>query len=210
MGGPRTTFRQEDGRWTRICSECGQEKDLEQDFYKARKVPKGELGDYQYNCKPCQIRKVNAAKKRKLQDPEQAKATRAKYAAWQRDWRRRHHARDLENRRMQARLQREREGRPLAPRKSSDRGDMPRLPAKPLGELACELASEHSGGMLGLSLELGISDRTLRAWGNGERLTVHYDAADRFLIAVGRLWFEVWGEDEYPLVHEQMGWPSKT
>lgn len=228
MGAPRTTFRDpETGRWTRVCCECRQTKDLEVDFYKARREPAGSPRDWAYQCKICKVKQVRGLTKRQREDPKRAAEIRAQYAQLQREWRERNperyrqarkryfknlhrdparHARYLENRRIEYRLRLEQEGRStmrvLSTATMGHEG-MPELPAGPLADLLADLAKTRES-VEQLAEEVGVSSRTFRRWREDEHPNVRFDVADAILIAIDRFWWEIWPEDEYPDLHARL------
>lgn len=215
------------GRWRRTCSACGKTKDMKRAFFRARKVPKGDMGDWMYHCKRCQIQRVQEYKDRRRTNPSTQRAAREQQARWQKQWRERNrqrekeiardylrrrrqdpmrHAIALENQRIGRRLRAEREGKP-APRNHA-RGTrqpdvLPRLPVKPLLLVVDRLATGRENGYEELSKDLGITSRTFRRW-REEDGTVQFDLVDKVLTLAGLLWFEVWTEDEYPELHAEL------
>lgn len=99
---------------------------------------------------------------------------------------------------MNARLHRERNGHKLVPVETVtplpgwDRS-IGTLPAAPLVVVIEEWRGDRPEPIVE---QLGISDRNLRAWRDGERDSVQFDVADRILVGIDLLWWEVWKEDE--------------
>lgn len=228
MGALRTTFRDpESGRWTRVCCECRQTKDLEHDFYKARRIAMGTPKDWNYQCKKCKTAQLQELTRRQRADPQRGPELRAMYARLRREWRARNpdkeranrdrywarlrkdperYTRALENRRIEYRLRAEREGRSVRALSTAKMGreHLPKLPAKPLSELLDVLVTQYDGDTEALGRALNFSSRNLRAWRTGEREEVQFDVADRILTAAGLMWWEVWTEDEYPELHMRL------
>lgn len=224
MGAPRTTFQDpETGRWTRVCCECKQTKDLERDFYRARKLLIGSPTDWGYQCKSCKAAQAARLVATRKADPWIAKKDREKHARWMREWRRRNPGRDratrqryvegvrkdpvrrarlLENARIDYRLRAEGEGRAVVRSLPAQRGPegLPRLPVAPLVALVERLAADTT--VSELAGRLGFHERQYRAWKH-EYKYVNFETADRVLTAAGVLWWEVWDEDKYPGLHEE-------
>lgn len=226
MGAPRTTFRDPDtGRWTRVCCDCKETKDLELDFYKARRDPTGRGSDWNYQCKPCKVVQLRELNKRRRDDPDRGPELRAMYARLAREWRARYperalanrkryverlrkdpqrYTRSLENRRIEYRLRAEREGRTVRNAKAAMiKENVPELPAKPLAEFLLEMAASRDS-IDQLAEELGFTPRSLFAWKTGERQRVRLDLADQILTNAGLMWWEVWSEEEFPELHEEL------
>lgn len=227
MGGPRTTFQDpETGRWTRVCCECRETKDLERDFYKARREMLGKPGDWGYQCKGCKQKQLKALERRQRADPEKGPVLRAYYARLAREWRARNPERDrarrkayeerlrkdsmrytrrLENKRIEYRLRAERAGRTvrnLPARMGAE--PSPNLPAPPLAELLDGMAQQYEGGVAALGEALGFSPRNLYGWREGQRPYVKFHVADRILTNAGVAWWEVWTEERYPDLHARL------
>ena len=71
----------------------------------------------------------------------------------------------------------------------------PELPVAPLAALLDRMIERGTDSGV-LCDRLGISDRTLRAWRVGDRRSVRLDLADRILLELGLLWFDVWTPDD--------------
>lgn len=227
MGGKRTTFQDpETGRWTRVCCDCKQTKDLELDFYKARRVPRGDPTDWNYQCKRCKVRQVGELAERQRQDPKRGPELRAMYTRLMREWRARNperdhtnakryrerlrrdpqrHARYLETLRIGYRLRAERGGRKVRGQSTviMARDHLPKLPARPLGDLLYEIASQN-GGIKGLCGELGLNERTVQRWRHGQASTVQFDQVDKVLTALNLTWWDIWDREHYPEVWERL------
>lgn len=52
-----------------------------------------------------------------------------------------------------------------------------------------------------LCIDLGIDPRKFRGWQTGEFPNVSVEVADRVITRLGRLWFDVFDEDEFPEAH---------
>jgi hypothetical protein len=140
-------------------------------------------------------RQREAQRRWRARHPERAKEV-------SRNWREREKAdpkkrkRYIERNRMRHYLQREREGKPLVIAErlmSSGRG--PELIAEPLHEKAVRFAAQLPEWMTEAdkSEVLGISDKTLREWSTGRgRKMVRADVAERVIIGMEMLWFDVW------------------
>lgn len=121
--------------------------------------------------------------------------------------------RQRETRRMSYRLRRERDGLPLGQRRRREaerdekvRAVIPPVPAKPLADaldrrLALLLHEAGTPGHMGTSAEViaeswGASERSIRAWREGERKTVQFNVADNLLVATGLMPWDVWNDPE--------------
>lgn len=119
----------------------------------------------------------------------------------------------LENRRMTHRLRMERQGRELQEMRLGKVMEEPtfdRLPVEPLVPFIRDLIEREQRNSAGDEMDvqqgikaavcaaLGINVRTLYAWQHGERSMANFDTCDRILIALGRLWWEVWPPEQYP------------
>jgi hypothetical protein len=117
-----------------------------------------------------------------------------------------------ESRRIAERLRRERQGKPLKPTrwKEAERDEhrhaISPVPAKPLAEalerrMVRMLHEANTGGDSGVSRESiaeswGASERSIRAWREGEREKVQFNVADRLLVATGLLPWDVWDDPD--------------
>lgn len=52
--------------------------------------------------------------------------------------------------------------------------------------------------------DIGVSARTLYRWEHEGQTTVHWNTVDRILTKTNYHWWDIWGEDEYPEVHERL------
>lgn len=120
--------------------------------------------------------------------------------------------RQREDRRIASRLRREREGKPLNQRSRHEAAHedrlhaIPAVPAKPLADalerrMAAMLHEAWTGGEAGVSREgiaaaWGTCERSIRAWSNGERQTMHFNVADALLVATDLLPWDVWDDPE--------------
>ncbi len=130
-------------------------------------------------------------------------------AAYKRWWDRtmadpKRHAALLEGRRITYRVKREREGFVPKPVKRGQRVNRPspRLPGKPLAVLIDKLASENELSLASQCAALGVSDRAVRHWSEGESSAVNFTTADKVLTAVGLLPWDVWDEKQLSRVIE--------
>jgi hypothetical protein len=119
-----------------------------------------------------------------------------------------------ESRRIASRLRRERQGQPLNQRSchEAERDEqqagirVPMVPAKPLADvlerrMAAMLHEAWAGGDAAVSRETlaeswGTTDRSLRAWRDGERQTMHFNVADALLVAMDLLPWDVWDDPD--------------
>lgn len=114
-------------------------------------------------------------------------------------------------------MARDREGAALRRDRQGERDDealrMPRLPAAPLAAVLDErirrdLQTAHRNGHPGrgkmtresVCKGYGTTARDLNDWLQGRRALVQFDVADRVLLALGLLWFDVWEPAEFPEV----------
>jgi len=224
------TTRLVDGRWRRKCTVCRVEKDLLTSFSRSTPTAKRVPARYCHECKACAVRRQTERRERLMAEPETARLERARRAELQRRWREQNperyaeqkrrkrerlrsdpeqRRRAQENRRIDYRLQREREGVPLEAgwRKANstkfpDRGG--RLPAAPLGE-AIVAAAERAGLSLAQFCdECGVHERSVYAWTHGERKSVHLYVALAIVTRAGLLWHDVWPPDQYPKVEQKI------
>jgi hypothetical protein len=228
MGGKRKTFIDpETGRKVRVCRDCGVEQDYELNFSVGARNEQGEVTNRAYECKPCAAKRKLELQARRKQDPEWSARHRVAKNRLQRNWRKRNpdkardarrrykngvfadsqrHARWLETRRISYALRAERAGKPVVRHISSAirvRESLPELPAKPLADLLLKMA-ESRDSIDQLAEELGFTPRSLFAWKTGERQRVQLDVADQILTNAGLMWWEVWPEEEFPELHEEM------
>jgi hypothetical protein len=99
----------------------------------------------------------------------------------------------------------------------------PELPVGPLAKAINEWTEKqrdigyiknHDGNEATLAKQLGVSARRLHAFRN-EQAGVRLSTADRILIGMDKLWWEVWDEDKYPEVayaftgEKRPGWNAK-
>lgn len=112
-----------------------------------------------------------------------------------------------ENRRIAARLRKERQGLPMNQRERHERERdehlvgvrMPRVPAKPLGDalerrLLRALREDPDDSRDAIAEAWGTTDRQIRAWRDGERVAMMFDVADGLLVATGLCAFDVWDD----------------
>ncbi len=165
---------------------------------------------------------------KKLDDPVEAPKVRAQRAAWAKSWRERNPERDRETRKRQDRkrrkdpavrtreaelarldyhLRREREGK-LTTRRFGDvlmaNDEIPRVPVKPFLRTLRWAIDNREGGMMELSRDTQVPERTFRAWLSGERKEMQFDVADRVLTKLEIGWWEIWPEGEYPEIHDRL------
>jgi hypothetical protein len=57
-----------------------------------------------------------------------------------------------------------------------------------------------------LVAEIGITSRTLYAWKNGERHLARFDVADRVVVTLDLLWFDVYDPDRFPGLYPAAKW----
>lgn len=83
------------------------------------------------------------------------------------------------------------------------------LPSAPLAAAIVQVAAEEAQGDHGHDRRLitvceraGVSDRTMRFWRSGVRTEVEFAVADRALLALDLLWWEVWPPEQFPDVAE--------
>jgi hypothetical protein len=221
-----TTFRK--------CRSCSEIRELTDGFYRARSVLTGNPTlDYQYDCKVCQRKHVaeqQAWMRTKRADFYRAQRA-AQTRAWRKNNAERYRAGRvaymerlaadparraafLESKRISHRLRRElQDGVSVTDIKPRDvtapgaerRGGL--LPSRPLADkLALVFAAENDGDLAieDFCVRVGITDRTLRAWQTGERPSVRFDAADRVLVALGLLWWDVWTSPEDAVIAERV------
>ncbi|PTL55782.1 hypothetical protein [Paraconexibacter algicola] len=196
-------------RTTRRCPVCDTEKPLTAEHWNAIYVDAhGATRTWQPYCRPCTRGEQRAryhgdparrayALERARQQREEAKARRAvdpEYDAHLRRIKREASARARERARERAD---QAESSEIAGR---DMRDM--LPAYALAVAfdAWVAAQQHDSRDVAFSIEetareLGTSARSVTGWRNGERDLVQFDLADRLLLAIDRLWWEVWTED---------------
>lgn len=203
------------------CPDCGETKPWTRDFFHPDRREGRRVVKLGARCKDCTrehvryIRerdvsgfreKANERRRRRMQDPEYAQRMRA----YQREYRERvkadphRHAKSLEQRRIAARLRRERAGEPLAavaavtPLPIAFRS-VGTLPAAPL---VSEIDKWRAGRPERIVQQLGVNERQLREWRSGGIDSVQFDVADRVLVRLnqllphGLLWWEVWREGE--------------
>lgn len=160
--------------------------------------------------------------RRMAEDPEGERARRRELQRQARERRKKNPAamrRYRETARMDARLRAERAGRTM---RSSEKvrerdevaaGRMPFLPAKPLGDvlearIQKALAGREYGGVEGSTQPTretvcqgyGATIRDLLDWKSGRREGVRFDTAERVMIALDLLWFDIWPPEEFPEV----------
>jgi len=153
------------------------------------------------------IRRRRAAATRRWirMNPEASRAAQKRYYdKVMADPRRRQEIR--ENERIRHRLARERAGTPLTALRSASTAmmghdELPRLPVGPLAEVIRRLVrrEELAGNPEPFECVCRLADvepRTAFAWLTGERRVMQFDVAERVLVALGLLWFDVWGEDD--------------
>lgn len=201
-----TFTNEKTGREIRICTECKEEKDLLENFYK--KGFRFGKQDYAYYCKICAARKQ---KERVEANPElfkeRNKIRRKKMLADPKC-----HAEHLENQRIYYVLSQERKGKQVTRKfagvqKVEEKKQ--KLPAAPLGVFLTKVIeqrrAEHAIGdpevgekfMQGFSIvevcqELGTTDREYRRWCSGETKTVSDVLAERVLMALDADFEDVW------------------
>lgn len=195
----------------RRCSHCGQVKDFEGEFYhydgtgkiyraatcrsckvvmarewvqrhpEERRIYWRERSRVERKLRPERCRKRNKRfRERRKADPERYK-------------------RYLENRRMDERLRKEREGRKVVRmmKTATKKPDLqPKLPSKPLADFIESLAGERS--LDEVCEMVTVTARSFRGWRSGEYKEVQFDVADRVMINAGALMQDIWPEDEYP------------
>jgi len=209
---------EQDGVMMRRCSRCTAVKPLETGFYVDEPAAKG-MKRWRYWCKTCDAKRSTEYKRRRFTGPEM----RAKYAAWNREWRKRNperykaalkryadkvkadpqrHAAHLENCRIAYRLRQESRGRSLdSIRKQRAHLPLPadtfgRLPALPIVRALESYARREAVDEASVCEFVGIDPRNLFAWRMGERQLVQFDVADRVLTGLGLSWWDVWDEND--------------
>jgi hypothetical protein len=134
--------------------------------------------------------------------------------------------RENENRRIDNRLKAQAAGRKFNTQLSlsktgplAKRAGIPTsLPAAPLAQLFVERfpAALHSkaeqvprdpeGSFLTFCNSIGISDRSVRDWKSGARLTAQFDVIERVLIGFEVLWFDVYDPQRWPDLYPPDEW----
>lgn len=208
----------------RRCSDCGVEKPLTRAyFYTDKRRATGGRQSYMRVCKECHKERVRERRRRqKAEDPE---GFRARHAAWNADWRRRNVERSrgyqkayrerirkdpqrwrahLENQRISYRLRQERRGRPLeairpgaVPDVRGDGGLVPVAPLVPfvrawLATLDLPEGDEGSSAVT----QIGVQGRRWFDWRTGRATMIRFDVADRVIVALDLLPFDVWDDPD--------------
>lgn len=158
----------------------------------------------------------NASKKRQMRrDPEDFRRRNSEAS-------RRYHQRLMEDpvraaqrrqdKRIDDTLRRRRLGMKEIARKRRDREfeEFPMLPARPLvAFLEAEVRKlEASGVEDPLQVVAGrceVSPRKIYAWMTGELVSLQFDTADKILVSLNFLPWDIWDEDEYPEVMRVFG-----
>lgn len=210
MPRPTTTFFVE-GRWVRRCYRCREIKDLETEFNRHKLRERG----FAYECRSCAKRLVAESTQRRREDDP------AEFAQRERERSRRYraglyadpsrHSEINENRRIDYRLKREREGCAVRASIVTPVSGLPfLLPSQPFAAVvdreiakrlpfAETLPNGDPPGAATVAPSLGIQPRSLLDWRKAAR-RVRSTTVDRFCTLTGIQWWEIWPKDQYPQV----------
>lgn len=190
----------------RECPVCARRKPLtEEHFSIDERDPDGKPIAFHRYCRSC---KAAEQRDRYHNDPQFRQQTLERNARQRAKTRQRAAAdpdfaqRRREYHREHSRRFRERRRQQPEPFRSDDGGGM--LPVEPLADaIRRELEHLTERDFCDAPLEVvaaicGTTDRTIRAWLASERIEVRLNIADRALIGLNLLWFEVWDPADYP------------
>lgn len=185
-------------------------------FYAHRRDEAGNATHWRGSCKDCSRARITKYRHATRNDPVLARARdesvrkyREAHPEKMKEWGRARYRRDraskvrwrkrLESQRLDYRLRRERRDgvapasvRSLRVEVQRDQKTPHMLPAAALAAAIDHRIARESGDTERVCFYCGIDDRQLRSWRSGEWTDVQLNVADRVLIGLGLLWWDVW------------------
>lgn len=197
-------------RKTQTCSACGVAKPRTTEFFTpiVRDRDTGEVSRFHPWCRKC----FNATRREQQKTDEAHRLQRAAERRARYERQRQMFAEDREAyeafRERRREIERAYAARRRAKRRNSEHaesrpaptsGHGPNIPARPLMAVIASWQERERLDDLTAAERLGVSDRRMREWRKDGAWT-RLEIADKCLIALDLLWWEVWDPEEYPEV----------
>jgi hypothetical protein len=197
-------------RVSKICPACGVRKPLTSDHWSPATYHKdGSVRKWDGYCRSCKRAEVRDRyhSDKNVRAKALARAAKQRAAEWERRRSDPEYDALIRERRRQRSAKRRAEAamRPRLIRLPGVDAKMPRVPVGPLIAAIDAYVNAHAPQFAGqvaktddthatLCERIGVSDRTIRAWRSGGRTHANLDSADRLMIELDLLWWEVFDE----------------